>query len=165
MSDDRIAGVKSHHSSFGRIELQNSSGIDGEVSPPLEYEICEVATLRTRRRKEAGFVHGQKTGTHFSKDPEFFKTLPNLHPELALNCPAVGGKNRRLLWEKVDLSICRYGPVEVECKPAADSSLSLVEPEVRTNQGQRGRLTSDFDFVFRALCNRNGCTDDDSEKE
>jgi len=136
MSDSCIAGFESHCSSSGRIQFQDTSGIEGEESLPLESETW--AALRTWWGYEGDdSVDTEETRAYFSKEPEFFKPLASLHSELALECSAIGIEDKQFLREEINLSLRRYGPIKIVTNPAADSSLGTVEEgEVRLKERQ-----------------------------
>src|SRR6185369_18072545 len=80
----------------------------------------------------------------FTEHTPSFKTLPNLSAKLPLKHVAafgeaklvaseiasIGCKDDLFLRKKVDLSLCRDGPVEVISNPTTDSTLRFVERRV-----------------------------------
>src|SRR5688500_9811124 len=100
MSKDRITSVESNNSSFGWIQFQDASGIDGEESFPfdLKNQCAAGRPLRTGCRCEgADSVHTQEPWTYLRKQPKFFEPFANLHSELGLDCTAIGVKDEWFL--------------------------------------------------------------------
>src|SRR5688500_5576995 len=108
MSKDCITSVESNNSSFGWIQFQDASGIDGEVSFPLypDQSYPVVGPLVTDRRCEGAVsVHTQESRTYLRKQPELFKALAKLHSQLGLDCTAIGVKDERFLRKEINLSL------------------------------------------------------------
>src|SRR5262245_20096857 len=78
VSNRCITSFESHHSAFGRIEFQNTSGIEREKSLAFDLKTHFVVGSDRTRYEGANPVHTEKTRTYLPKQSELFKALANL---------------------------------------------------------------------------------------
>ena len=122
-------------------------------------------TTYHRISKREALVHREKPGTDLRKKTELVKAFAKLYSKLRLDHIVVRRKVALSLRKIVDLTFCRYGPIEIVSNPPANAGARVVNPEVRIKERQRCCLNTDFDFVFLGLCNSHRSACDDSEEE